>query len=958
MALGVLNNLSAIYAENNLNNTNNSLQTVLQQLSSGSKINSGADDAAGLSLVNGLAANSAALTQSETNATEGVGLLDVADGALSQVTSLLDRAITLATEASNGTLNSTQEGAADQEYQSILSEVNNIGSTTTYNQEQVFAGNTIAIYTGDSSTTGSSIDDLYIRPLSSANVGDSDGQISYSSGANNVFMDLSDGGDNAAATDSLNASGATTITVNYVTNGASGQVTNASANISVGTGTTYSNTAQGLIDAINNAGLGLSATFSTAAKAGSAAVSAAEAANANGGGGSDTGIEISGIGVGTGTNGAGEVGRLTVNNDTDTLGGAVTIVGADGKSQSITLGAPNSTDTLANLAATINSGNYGVKATYNALNDDVVFTASNAAVTISGTNITDTPTNTAPTLAAVVNNAPAVASIGSTLSVVKSTDILGGTLTVTDGAGNNHLVVLGTAGSTDTLANLRTTINGLGYGITATVNGPGTAMTFAGAGPNNVVGANLTDTTPGIDGTLSVAQSGDILGGNLSVTDTAGAIHTFALGTPGSTDTLADLKVYLNTTNVAWGVMANYVANGTSMTFTETNSKNNVVGSNLTDTSAAVNIAMTGAPTSNAVSYHGQVGTLTIGGTGTATDTLGGTLAIGSNTITLGTAMGTNKTDTLANLAATINAGNYGVTATYSAANKDIVFTSANTAINFSGLPTDALAGSTIAATTNAPYPTQVGTLTLSGATAAAGDTLGGTLNIGPAVINLGTPNTTDTLAHLAATINAGNFGVTASLDPTGKIMTFTTTSGQLVNIGGAPTDATHITATLTPTTDTPSMDYSSYFKTGITGAVVDTATTGGTTNVGLVADNDGTGSTATISYSDGVGVNLSSTDLTNQSDAEIALSAINEAISAAAALDGYVGGQINTLTAISQVMSTQQENVVSAQNAVQATDYASATSNMSKYEILSQTGIAALAQANSVQQEVTKLLQ
>ena len=66
MALGVLNNLSAIYAENNLNNTNSSLQTVLQQLSSGSKINSGADDAAGLSLVNGLEANQTALTQSET----------------------------------------------------------------------------------------------------------------------------------------------------------------------------------------------------------------------------------------------------------------------------------------------------------------------------------------------------------------------------------------------------------------------------------------------------------------------------------------------------------------------------------------------------------------------------------------------------------------------------------------------------------------------------------------------------------------------------------------------------------------------------------------------------------------------------------------------------------------------------------------------------------------------------
>jgi flagellin len=183
MALGVLNNLSAIYAENNLNNTDNSLQTVLQQLSSGSKINSGADDAAGLSLVNGLQANSTALTQSSTNATEGVGLLDVADGALSQVTSLLNRAVTLATEASNGTLNTSQEGAANQEYQSILAEISNIGSTTTYNQQQVFgqtaAGNTVSIYTGDSSAAGASVDSLYFAELSSASVGDAGGSVNY-----------------------------------------------------------------------------------------------------------------------------------------------------------------------------------------------------------------------------------------------------------------------------------------------------------------------------------------------------------------------------------------------------------------------------------------------------------------------------------------------------------------------------------------------------------------------------------------------------------------------------------------------------------------------------------------------------------------------------------------------------------------------------------------------------------
>jgi flagellin len=192
MALGVLNNIAALNAENSLNSTNSSLQTVLQQLSSGSKINSGSDDAAGLSLINGLQANSTALTQSATNASEGVGLLQVADGALSQVTNLLNRAVTLATETANGTLTATQGAAANQEYQSILSEINNIGSTTTFNSNAVFGGTAastgVNIYTGDSSTTGSSIDNLHFAALSSSTVGDSGGTVQQSSSG--AFFDL------------------------------------------------------------------------------------------------------------------------------------------------------------------------------------------------------------------------------------------------------------------------------------------------------------------------------------------------------------------------------------------------------------------------------------------------------------------------------------------------------------------------------------------------------------------------------------------------------------------------------------------------------------------------------------------------------------------------------------------------------------------------------------------------
>ncbi|MDE3202325.1 MAG: flagellin [Acidobacteriota bacterium] len=272
MSLGVLNNLSAIYASNNLNNTNASLQTVLQQLSSGSRINSGADDAAGLSLVNGLAANSAALMQSATNATAGVGLLKVADGAFSQVTNLLNRAITLATEASNGTLNVTQEAAANQEYQSILAEINNIGTTTTYNQVRVFTGNLggVDIYTGDSSITGSSIDNIYFAKLSSSTLGDFGGTVQQNS--NGQFIDLS--ADTAGV---LTTAGATTDTVGggltFTTTAQDGTQT---------TYTTTSTSVSALIAEINAQNIpGVTASFTTAGVAGVSGVDA-----------NDTGIQL------------------------------------------------------------------------------------------------------------------------------------------------------------------------------------------------------------------------------------------------------------------------------------------------------------------------------------------------------------------------------------------------------------------------------------------------------------------------------------------------------------------------------------------------------------------------------------------------------------------------------------------------------------------------------------------
>jgi flagellin len=149
MPIGILNNIASLGAENQLTITNNSLQNVLLQLSSGSRINSGADDAAGLAIANGLEANVSALTQSASNANNGVGALQVADGSLAQVTTLLNRAVTLATESATGTVGNSQRVALDQEYQSIQAEINRIGSNTNYNGTQVFSTNPTSIYISD-----------------------------------------------------------------------------------------------------------------------------------------------------------------------------------------------------------------------------------------------------------------------------------------------------------------------------------------------------------------------------------------------------------------------------------------------------------------------------------------------------------------------------------------------------------------------------------------------------------------------------------------------------------------------------------------------------------------------------------------------------------------------------------------------------------------------------------------
>ena len=152
MSISILNNPASLAAQNQLGITNANLQKALYQLSSGSRINTGADDAAGLAVADGLMANITALTQSARNASDGVGKLQVADGALAQVTTLLNRAITLATESANGTLSDIQRAPLQAEFASIKAEIDRIGATTNFNGQQVFQNVTVNTYMSGATT--------------------------------------------------------------------------------------------------------------------------------------------------------------------------------------------------------------------------------------------------------------------------------------------------------------------------------------------------------------------------------------------------------------------------------------------------------------------------------------------------------------------------------------------------------------------------------------------------------------------------------------------------------------------------------------------------------------------------------------------------------------------------------------------------------------------------------------
>ena len=149
MGLKINANIAAIDAARTLRKTTGALNKSMERLSSGSRINRAADDAAGLAIAEGFRSQVSGTQMSQRNAQDGVSLVQTAEGALSETTNILQRVRELAVQSSNGTLTDSNRAAIDTEVQQLLSQIDDIAQDTEFNGIKVLSSaQTITLQAG------------------------------------------------------------------------------------------------------------------------------------------------------------------------------------------------------------------------------------------------------------------------------------------------------------------------------------------------------------------------------------------------------------------------------------------------------------------------------------------------------------------------------------------------------------------------------------------------------------------------------------------------------------------------------------------------------------------------------------------------------------------------------------------------------------------------------------------
>ncbi|MBN2715531.1 MAG: flagellin FliC [Deltaproteobacteria bacterium] len=193
MGMVINTNTQAINAQRNLSRTSSSLSTSMARLSSGLRITSAKDDAAGLAISEKMKAQIRGLSQAERNANDGISLVQTAEGAMDEISGMLIRMRELAVQAANGTTDSAQKGFLNTEFSQLSEEITRIANSTEFNGTSLLNGNTsVTLQVGISNVAANdqlTVDFKDVRATSSS-IGISSANISTASGAQGALSTI------------------------------------------------------------------------------------------------------------------------------------------------------------------------------------------------------------------------------------------------------------------------------------------------------------------------------------------------------------------------------------------------------------------------------------------------------------------------------------------------------------------------------------------------------------------------------------------------------------------------------------------------------------------------------------------------------------------------------------------------------------------------------------------------
>lgn len=158
MAQTINTNLYSLNAQRNLNSSQSAMGQSIQRLSSGLRINSAKDDAAGLAVAEGMTSKIRGLDVASRNASDGISLAQTAESALGQITNNLQRVRELAVQSANGTLGDTERGYLQQEVTELAAEITRIIDDTEFNGTKLFDGSASAVAIQVGANSGETIE--------------------------------------------------------------------------------------------------------------------------------------------------------------------------------------------------------------------------------------------------------------------------------------------------------------------------------------------------------------------------------------------------------------------------------------------------------------------------------------------------------------------------------------------------------------------------------------------------------------------------------------------------------------------------------------------------------------------------------------------------------------------------------------------------------------------------------